>query len=107
MAAKLTVVGEKGTPSPEREGGDPAADIEYQRLMGLSVQDILREGQKELFARLVMACRSGEASHQELAILRNILKDNGLTLGIPPEQPVTVGAEEIADLPDFEEPDDG
>jgi hypothetical protein len=62
-------------------------NTEYLSLMDKSVEDILREGQKALFARLVSACRAGTANHQELAILRNILKDNGLTLGIPPEKP--------------------
>lgn len=74
--------------------------------MGKSVEDILREGQKALFAELVARCRSGKASHQELAVLRNVLKDNGLTLGIPPEDH-TGKAETAAplDLPSFEDPE--
>jgi hypothetical protein len=71
--------------------------------MGMTVQDILREGQTALFARLVGACRLGTASHQELAILRNILKDNGLTLGIPPAAPAEQS--EQVTLPDFERPE--
>lgn len=65
---------------------DDRAEAEYQSLIGHSVEEILREGQRALFARLVGAVRSGTASHQQEAILRNLLKDNGLTLGIPPEK---------------------
>ncbi len=88
-------------------GGDTPSDalIEAQafdELMGKSVEDILKEGQKALFARLVGRVRSGLANHQEKAILRNILKDNGLTLGIPPETPRAI---EQAPLPDFEDPE--
>lgn len=92
------------------EGGpsDEAYEAEeYSALLNKSVKEILEEGQKALFARLVARCRAGVASHQELAILRNVLKDNGLVLfGIP------VGAEDRADeraapsdLPDFDPPD--
>lgn len=80
-------------------------DSVYQELMGKSVEDILREGQKALFARLVAVCRSGTASHQELAILRNILKDNGLTLGIPPEAPAP-GTITPMPMPDFGDPEE-
>ena len=59
---------------------------EFEALMEKSVQEILRDGQKALFARLVSRCRLGLATHQEQAILRNVLKDNGLIFGIPPEK---------------------
>lgn len=85
------------------DNGGPKVNGEYDRLIDMSVEDILREGQKALFARLVSVCRNGEASHQEMAILRNILKDNGLTLGIPPEKPEA--KKDPVDLPDFEDPD--
>lgn len=89
--------------------GQPADDIleatEYDALMGKSVQEILQEGQKALFARLVGRVRLGKASHQEAAILRNLLKDNGLTLGIPPEKAAPAVREE-APLPDFPDPED-
>lgn len=96
-------------------GGDAdpadAPDIEQEQtdeaflaLMEKSVEDILRDGQKALFARLVSVCRSGTASHQELAILRNILKDNGLTLGIPPEQ--TSAPTTPMPMPDFGDPEE-
>lgn len=75
----------------------------YAEFEGKSVQDILREGQKALFIDLVVKVRSGSASHNEKAILRNLLKDNGLTLGIPPEGGPAPNAP--TDLPDFETPD--
>lgn len=77
---------------------------DFQALMGMSLEDILREGQKALFARLVTACRGGKASHQEMAILRNVLKDNGLTLGIPPEDTAAATRAPV-DLPEFGQPD--
>lgn len=83
--------------SPELEG-------DFQELMGMSLEDILREGQKALFARLVTRCRAGVASHQEMAILRNVLKDNGLTLGIPPEDHAAPRPAPV-DLPEYETPD--
>lgn len=76
---------------------------EYARLEGMTIDDILREGQRALFINLVAASRSGTASHQELAILRNLLKDNGLTLGIPPEK--AAGTPAPVDLPEFDKPD--
>jgi hypothetical protein len=85
---------------PDELGEDQKAD--FEELMGKDLADILREGQKALFARLVSACRAGTASHQEMAILRNILRDNGLTLGIPPEKPAE---QPIIDLPQYGEPE--
>lgn len=88
----------------EADAPEAETDAEFLRLMGLSVEEILREGQKALFANLVGKVRSGKANHQEKAILRNILKDNGLTLGIPPEQPPQTEAP--ADLPEFGPPEE-
>lgn len=76
----------------------------FDDLWGMSVEQILMEGKKALFVQLVGRCRSGTASHQEMAILRNVLKDNGLTLGIPPEQSATA-TEAPMDLPEFGKPD--
>jgi hypothetical protein len=79
---------------------------EFSDLMGLDVQEILRTGQKALFANLVGKVRLGMANHQELAILRNILKDNGLVLGIPPEDSdgERLSLRPPLDLPSFETP---
>jgi hypothetical protein len=85
------------------EEDSPETQALYAELEGKTVQEILREGQKALFVDLVVKVRNGKANHQEKSILRNLLKDNGLVLGIPPEKP----AEQTApvDLPDFETPD--
>jgi len=85
----------------DSDGEELSAD--FQELMGKTVEEILKEGQKVLFAKLVSICRSGLASHQHMAVLRNILKDNGLTLGIPPEQPQR--SEAPVDLPNFGKPE--
>lgn len=81
---------------------------EFTALMGMSLDEILREGQKALFARLVGRCRLGLASHQELAILRNVIKDNGVTLGIPVDgdgKPFGHNGGPPMDLPTFGEPE--
>lgn len=78
----------------------------YAELDGKTVQEILQEGQKALFVDLVVKVRSGKASHQEKAILRNILRDNGFMLGIPSETPEEAKKREApADLPDFDTPE--
>lgn len=82
---------------------EDSPEMDFSDLDNKSVDEILREGQKALFIQLVGIVRSGRATHQEMAILRNILKDNGLTLGIPPETMQTVG-EPIA-LPEYDEPE--
>lgn len=87
---------------------DQIAQQEFEELMGMSVKQILEEGQKALFARLVSKVRTGTSSHQEAAILRNILKDNGLTLGIPPEGfgvPNETQDVKPLDIPEFGEPE--
>lgn len=91
-------------------GADDAAKAEqeaYEGLIGLSVQDILKEGQKELFARLVGAVRAGTATHQQQAILRNVLKDNGLIfLGLDPKGEGGQQSQvEQHPLPEFDVPD--
>jgi hypothetical protein len=95
----------------QQEAEGPDLSALYAELEGKTVQEILQEGQKALFIDLVVKCRSGAASHQELAILRNVLKDNGLTLGIPPEtvqaaeQRAQREAKAPLDLPSFDVPD--
>lgn len=83
--------------------GDEATQKEYEKLAGMSLEDILKAGQIALYGRLVAKATAGTASHQELAILRNVLKDNGLTLGIPPEVKPEGNA---LDLPTFEDPEE-
>lgn len=84
-------------------GDDYEDKPDFSDLEGMSLEDILRAGQKALFVQLVGKARSGTASHQELAILRNALRDNGLVLGIAPEP--EAATEAPADLPDFDKPE--
>lgn len=77
----------------------------FEALRGLSVDEILREGHKQLILQLATRCRAGTATHQEMAIFRNILRDNGLTLGLPPEQPPNYVAPSPMELPVLEDPD--
>jgi hypothetical protein len=87
------------------EAAAEAAQAEdFARLMGMSVKEILETGQKALFADLVSRVRSGAASHQEKAILRNILKDTGLSmLGLAPDKDEP--KEAPMELPEFPDPD--
>lgn len=78
-------------------------ELDLSDLEGMDVAEILRAGHKALLVQLVGRVRSGKATHQEAAILRNMLKDNGLVLGIPPESPEA--AEDPAPLPTFEPPE--
>ncbi|MGE3646200.1 MAG: hypothetical protein AB7F96_20325 [Beijerinckiaceae bacterium] len=74
-----------------------------------SVQQLLEEGQLNLLRHLIARVNTGQASHQEQAILRNLLKDNGLVVAKPPgeseeEQKERV-APDISELPKLERPD--
>lgn len=98
-------MGHNGGPPLDDDEEDQKAALErsiFEQLKDLSVEEILRQGQKDLFLHLVTKVRAGTANHQEASILRNILKDNGLTLGIPPEKPAETEAP--MDLPVFEDP---
>ncbi len=87
---------------------DDKPEIDLSQFEGMTIGQLLEEGRKALLIQLVAAVRSNSASHQEKAVLRNLLKDNGLVLGMeqtdadrktPQDLPVPV------DLPDFEEPE--
>jgi len=82
---------------------EQATPLDFSDLEGKSVEEVLKEGQRQLFIQLVGRVRAGEANHQEMAILRNLLKDNGLTLGIPQEAPAEQS--EPLDLPEFDDPE--
>lgn len=93
------------TEDDELDGENTALEkTEYDGLIDKSIEEILEEGKKSLFARLVSKCRANTASHQELSILRNVLKDNGLTLGIPQERPNQPGQPlDLPELPEYPE----
>lgn len=88
----------------ETEADEEAMD--FSQFAGKTAAEILQEGQMVLLMQLVGRCRTGRASHQEMAILRNLLKDNGLTLGIPPEGMRAGEAQgDPMDLPSYDPPE--
>ena len=69
-------------PQPEVE--EPTEDKTQEFLDVLNkmgVEGVLQKGHESLLRLLVAKTAAGTASHQELAILRNILRDNGMVLG--------------------------
>lgn len=54
-------------------------------LAGKTVEEIIREGHKSLLVNLVAKSNAGTISAAEASTLRAMLKDNGMTLGIPPD----------------------
>jgi hypothetical protein len=62
-----------------------AISDELVALEGLSLEQVLRAGLESTLRLLVAKVKAGVASHQEMAILRNILRDNGMVLALPPK----------------------
>lgn len=105
---------ELGGPSEGEEpqighNGGPALDTEtaerIAKIPSLSTQDILRLAHKKLLGNLLEKLEDGSITHQEMAILRNVMKDNGMILGVPPIDPAGPAAPLPAALPSFEKPD--
>lgn len=105
MAKQNIGVGHNGGPPLSDPDEDERKASLYAEFEGKTFEEILRGGQKALVIDLVVAVRSGTASHNEKAILRNLLKDNGLTLGIAPEAPSAEQRKAPVDLPQFEDPE--
>lgn len=78
---------------------------EKQRLDNLPIEEVIRRGHEELLRTLVAKSTAGTISHQEMAILRNMLRDNGMTLGVPPKDADLPKPEQPADLPTYSKPD--
>ena len=49
-------------------------------MKGLDINSVLQAGHEATIRLLTARAIAGTASHQELAILRNILRDNGMVL---------------------------
>lgn len=70
-----------------------------------NVQELLEAAHKELLMDLLKKLRSGEIGHQELSILRNFLRDNGMVISPlaqnwednPPEPGGTTTLPDLAD----------
>lgn len=74
-------------------------------LEGLSLHELLLKGHEQLLRSLVAKSMSGTASHQELAILRNVLRDNGMTMAIKPTDPKTIEHRPLPALPNYNDAD--
>jgi hypothetical protein len=93
----------------EGEGLDLDAQAKQDALLrmdNMSFAEVIQQGHLALLKDLVASVNAGTASHQEKAILRNFLRDNGMTMGVPPQG--TSAGDRTApppDLPTFGEPD--
>jgi len=96
---------------PDEEGQqDPEAQAKrdaLERLDNMSFQQVIEQGHLALLKDLVASVNAGTASHQEKAILRNFLRDNGMTLGAPPPgtSAQDTQAPPTSSLPTFGEPE--
>ena len=75
----------------EESGEDMAAvqariDALQAELQALSLEKLMVLTRRKLIEQLTIKVELGMASHQEQAILRNLLKDNGMTL-VPVNDP--------------------
>lgn len=69
---------------------------------------LLEDLHKEMLVQLWVRLKSGVISHQEMAIVRNMLRDNGLTMPIKPTIPgqaTEVRRGPVEDLPTLDDPD--
>ena len=78
------------------------------RLQNMDIERVLQMGHEATIRLLTAKAIAGTASHQELAILRNVLRDNGLTLmgklveGSAAHTPLPLPGH---DIPELEAPD--
>lgn len=94
----------------DAEAETNAAEQEaLSRLQGVDIERVLQMGHEAAIRLLTAKAIAGTASHQELAIFRNLLRDNGLTLtGKLIEgntaKPLPLPADDIPELeaPDYE-----
>ena len=76
-------------------------------MSGLSAEQVIRLGHEAMLRLLVAKVAAGTATHQELAILRNMLRDNGMVWSLPPPPIDGQTARElptVADLPQLDAP---
>lgn len=73
-----------------------------EELMRMDLEEILKLGQKRIIATLVALAEQGQMSHQEIAVFRNFLRDNGVVMTPKTdEQEAADKARPPADLPEF------
>lgn len=80
------------------------------RLQGMDIERVLQMGHEAAIRLLAAKVIAGTASHQELAILRNVLRDNGQTIvgklvEANASTPLPLPAHDIPELeaPDYED----
>lgn len=73
----------------------------FARLHNMPIEMVIRAGHEAILRRLVAKAQAGSITHQEAAILRNMLRDNGMTLGIAPSASAGPGPGKQQDLPDL------
>lgn len=103
----------KPKPQPEAEDAPELdqAKLEAEhlaRLGGLSLEQVVRAGHEAMLRLLVAKVTAGTVSHQEMAILRNMLRDNGMTWNLPPppvDGEVARTLPDISELPQLERPE--
>jgi hypothetical protein len=105
--------------APEADGpedhdpgaGERKAEQEaLETLKAMEIGDVIRAGHEALLRQLVAKSMAGTMSHQEAAILRNMLRDNGMILGVPHgghsvHYPHSGPLSKPVDLPALEPPD--
>lgn len=90
---------------------DPSGDLKTQdrvaELMKMDLEEVLKLGQKRIVAHLVALAEDGQISHQEIAVFRNFLRDNGVVMTPKTdEQEAADKARPAADIPEFGDPDE-
>jgi hypothetical protein len=103
-------VDEDGDEAPGRNDPNPR-DFEaldtIKELEQKGVPELLEMAHKAMLVDLMAKLKMGQISHQEAAILRNMLRDNGMVLGLqPPGQREADLARPPLDLPKMPDPDD-
>lgn len=89
--------------SPEDgEGQDIALQKAKDSLNQMPAEELIRRAHFALLRELLAKLELGRLSHQEAAILRNMLRDNGMVLGVPPQGMSPGRDEDPVALPSFD-----
>lgn len=75
------------------------------RLHNLPPDEVLRRAHEALLKTLLAKVELGTISHQEQAILRNMLRDNNMVLAVAPPGTQLPRVEAPTELPSFGEPE--
>lgn len=88
-------------------GGPPLDDLSDRiaELAKLDATDILRLAHKKLLATLLAKLDAGLLTAAEAVTLRNLLKDNGMILGVPPEPAPGAPVPQPAPIPRYQPPE--